>query len=77
MQIFTINKPNSKHREGVLEGEGGALVVYTKAPAVENKANITAMKLIAEHFGVGRSKVRLVRGQTSKYKMFEVDDSSL
>lgn len=72
MQVFAIIKPNSKHREGVLQGEGGAVVVYTKAPAVEGKANIAAAALIAQHYGVSKSSVTLVRGQTSKYKVFEV-----
>lgn len=76
MQIFAIIKPNSKHREGVLEGEGGALVVHTKAPAIENKANSAAAKLIAEHYGVSKASVRLVRGHTSKYKVFEVEKTS-
>ena len=76
MQVYAVIKPNSKHREGVLQGEGGALVVYTKAPAVEGKANQAAARLIAGHYGVGKSMVRLVRGQTSKYKVFEVDGVS-
>ena len=72
MQVFAVIKPNSKHREAVLEGEGGTLVVHTKAPAVEGKANLAAAKLIAEHFKVSQTKVSLVRGQTSKYKVFQV-----
>lgn len=72
MQVFAIIKPNSKHREGVLQGEDGTMVVYTKAPAVENKANIAAAALIAQHYGVSKSSVTLLRGQTSKYKVFEV-----
>lgn len=73
MQVYAIIKPNSKHREGVLEGEGGTLAVYTKAPAVEGKANQAAAQLIAKHYGVSKTRVRLVRGQTSKYKVFEVE----
>ena len=72
MQVFAVIKPNSKHHEGVLEGEGGALVIHTKAPAAEGKANVAAVKLVAEHFGVGVTKVRLIRGHTAKYKVFEV-----
>lgn len=73
MQAFAIIKPNSKHREGVLEGEGGTLIIYTKAPAIEGKANLSAMRLLADHFGVSQSRVQLVRGQTSKYKVFNID----
>ena len=73
MQAFAIIKPNSKHREGVLEGEGGTLIIYTKAPAIEGKANLSAMRLLADHFGVSQSRVQLARGQTSKYKVFNID----
>lgn len=72
MLIYAVIKANSKHREGVLEGEGGALVIYTKAPAIEGRANQAAMGLIAQHYDVSKSKVKLLRGQTSKYKVFEV-----
>ena len=53
--------------------DDGSLTVYTKAPAVEGRANLAAVKLLAKHFGVSSSKVKLVRGATSKYKVFEVD----
>ena len=72
MQVYVVIKPNSKHREGVIEGEGGALVVYTKEPAIEGRANAAAIKLIAEHFEVNRMSVKLIRGHTSKYKVFEI-----
>ena len=72
MQVYVVIKPNSKHREGVIEGEGGALVVYTKESAIEGRANAAAIKLIAEHFDVNRMSVKLIRGHTSKYKVFEI-----
>ena len=74
MQVYVVIKPNSKHREGVIEGEGGALVVYTKEPAIEGRANAAAIKLIAEHFEVNRMSVKLIRGHTSKYKVFEISN---
>ena len=72
MQILAIIKHNLKHREGVIEGEDGALVVCTKEPAIEGRANAAAIKLIAEHFEVNRMSVKLIRGHTSKYKVFEI-----
>ena len=73
MKISVKIKPNSRHREEVVPNDDGSLTVYTKAPAVEGRANAAAAKLLAKHFGVAPSKVRLVRGATSKYKVFEVD----
>ena len=73
MKISTRLKPNSRHREEVVAGDNGSLTIYTKAPAVEGRANAAAAKLLAKHFGVAPSKVKLVRGATSKYKVFEID----
>ena len=73
MKISTRLKPNSRHREEVAPNDDGSLTVYTKAPAIEGRANVAAVKLLAKHFGVAPSKVRLVRGAASKYKVFEVD----
>ncbi|TWP26887.1 DUF167 domain-containing protein [TM7 phylum sp. oral taxon 348] len=73
MKISVLIKPNSRHREEVVAGDNGSLTVYTKAPAIEGRANAAAVKLLAKHFGVAPSKVKLVRGATSKYKVFEID----
>ena len=73
MKISVHLKPNSRHREEVVANDDGSLTVYTKAPAIEGRANVVAVKLLATHFGVSSSKVKLVRGATSKYKVFEID----
>ena len=73
MKISVHLKPNSRHREEVVVGDDGVLTIYTKAPVIEGRANLAAAKLLAKHFGVAPSKVKLVRGATSKYKVFEID----
>lgn len=73
MKISVILKPNSRHREEVVVGDDGVLTVYTKAPAIEGRANLATVKLLAKYFGVASSKVKLLRGAASKYKVFEVD----
>lgn len=71
-KVAAAIKPNSRHREEVVASDDGSLVIYTKAPAVEGRANLAAINLIAEHFKVPKSRVKLVRGATSKWKVFEV-----
>jgi UPF0235 protein mflv_3569 len=75
MKISVHLKPNSRHREEVVTNDDGSLTVYTKAPAIEGRANVAAAKLLAKHFGVASSKVKLLRGATSKYKVFDIDQS--
>lgn len=46
--------------------------VSTKERPVEGRANESITKLLAEHFGVSRSQVRLVSGAVAKRKVFEI-----
>ena len=73
MKISVHIKPNSRHREKVVKNDDDTLTVYIKAPAIEGRANAAAIKLLAKYFKVASSKVKLVRGATSKYKIFEID----
>lgn len=73
MKISVHLKPNSRHREEVMVNDDGSLTVYVKAPAIEGRANLAAVKLLAKHFGVSSSKVKLLRGAASRYKVFEID----
>lgn len=73
MKVTALVKPNAKHREGVLEASDGTLVVYTKEPAAEGKANIAIIRLAAKHFGVTKSQVKLLHGKTTRYKVLEID----
>ena len=73
MKISVHLKPNSRHREEVVKNDDDTLTVYVKAPAIEGRANAAAIKLLAKHFKVAPSKVKLVRGAISKYKIFEID----
>ena len=73
MKISVHIKPNSRHREEVVKNDDDTLTVYVKAPAIEGRANAAAIKLLVKHFKVVSSKVKLVRGATSKYKIFEID----
>lgn len=73
MKISVHIKPNSRHREEVVKNDNDTLTVYVKAPAIEGRANAAAIKLLAKYFKVALSKVKLVRGATSKYKIFEID----
>lgn len=73
MKLSIHLKPNSRHREEVVLGDDGSLTLYTKAPAIDGRANLAAAKLLAKHFGVAPSTVKLVRGAASKHKVFEVN----
>lgn len=75
MKLSILLKPNSRHREEIVTNDDGSLTIYTKTPAIEGRANLAAVKLLAKHFGVALSKVKLLRGAASRYKVFEIDKS--
>lgn len=72
MKITVFIKPNSKHTHSVERLADGGYRVWTQEPAVEGKANLAAAKLLAVHFGVTPSRIKLIRGTTSRYKTFEI-----
>ncbi len=72
MKISVQVKPGTHAREEVIASDEG-YTVYTKARAVDGKANEAVVKLLAKHFKVPRSRVKLVRGMTSRHKVFEID----
>lgn len=74
MKVSVTIKPNSRHREEVVAQDNGSLVIYTKAPVVEGRANTAATELLAKYFKKSKSQVKLIRGHTSKNKVFEVNN---
>ncbi len=73
MKLSVRLKPNSRHREEVVANDDGSLTVYTKAPAIEGRANLAAVRLLAAYFGVAKRQVVLLRGATSPQKIFQID----
>jgi uncharacterized protein (TIGR00251 family) len=63
-------KPNSRTEE--LSREGDSFIVKVKEPPKEGKANQAVIKLLAEHFGVPQSQVRILSGFRSKNKVAEI-----
>ncbi|MGA8848386.1 MAG: DUF167 domain-containing protein [Dehalococcoidia bacterium] len=70
MKIQVKVKPNSRTEE--ISREGDSFIVKVKEPPKEGKANQAVVKLLAEHFGVPQSQVRILSGFKSKNKVVEV-----
>ena len=70
MKIQVKVKPNSKTDE--VSREGDSFIVKVKEPPKEGKANQAVIKLLAEHFGVPHSQVRILSGFRSRSKVIEV-----
>lgn len=79
MKIFVKAKTGQKEDKVVppplkliQDEEEERYTVSVKERPVEGRANEAITKLLAEHFKVSRSSVRLVSGATSKQKVFEI-----
>ncbi|HAV40710.1 MAG: DUF167 domain-containing protein [Aquificota bacterium] len=72
MIIKVRAKPKSKV-EYVKEVEKGLYEVAVKEAPEDGKANNRIAELLAQHFGVSKSKVRLLRGASGKLKLFEIE----
>ena len=74
MRILRIQvKPNA--RASVLEAQDdGSWIARIAAPPVDGAANEALLRLVAEHFGVRRSQVRLKSGGASRLKRVEIDE---
>jgi len=64
-------KPGSRKSEVVALSDGD-LKVFLKSPAKEGRANAEAVSLLAKHFGVPQSHVKILKGARGRKKIMEV-----
>lgn len=71
MQITVQVKLHQKQSklESVNENLLKAMLV---SPAIENKANLEIISLLALHYKIPKSQIKLIRGHKSKIKIFEI-----
>lgn len=65
-------QPRAK-RDEVVGERGDAIVIRLAAPPVDGKANAALIAFIARAANVSRSRVEIVRGQTSRDKVVRVE----
>jgi len=72
MRISVKVKANTS-RERIEKIGDGNLIVWIMEKPVEGRANEAVAKALAEYFGIAKSKVNLIKGHTSKQKIFEIN----
>jgi uncharacterized protein (TIGR00251 family) len=72
MKIQVTVKPNSRTEK--LSREGNSFIAKVKEPPKEGRANQAVIRLLAEHFGVSQSQVRILSGFRSRNKVVEVEE---
>ena len=64
-------KPNQK--TDILEKLNEEWIVRVKAPAIDGKANNRLIEFISEVISIPKSKIEIVKGLTSSYKLISID----
>lgn len=70
-QYVVTVKPGTSQEKIVKTGEN-ELTVYLRAKAHDGEANDALIKLLAKHFDVPKTTIRITRGSKSKIKVVEL-----
>jgi len=71
MKISVRVKPNAK-QEKIEQVNEGHFLVWVKEKPQEGKANKAVIKALSEYFEVPQSRIVLLKGQSSKEKIFKI-----
>ncbi len=80
VKIFVKTKTGARENKVIppplklISDKADFYTVSVKERPVDGRANEAVTKLLAEHFKISRSQIKLVSGATSKSKVFEIKD---
>lgn len=74
MRLAVRVLPRSSKNEVIGKMADGTLKVKLTAAPVDGAANDALIELLAEHFNCSKTKIKIVRGRTSKNKLVDVGD---
>jgi len=72
MKLTILIKPNNTKGPLVELQPDGSLIIYIREIATDGQANTALIKLLAKHLDVPKSRIKIIRGQTSRHKIIEV-----
>lgn len=70
--FFTVRVAPRASKSEIAGEHDGALKVRVASPPVDGAANAELVRLLAKTFGVARSDVEIVGGQTAKTKQIKI-----
>jgi uncharacterized protein (TIGR00251 family) len=72
--IFSVRVVPRASKSEIVGALGGALKIRIASPPVDGAANAELIKLLSKAFGVSKSAVEILAGQTSKTKQVKIAD---
>lgn len=73
MQFEVKVNAGSKHGPLIEANADGSMKVYLREQALEGKANTKLIEMVANHFDVSKSRVKIIKGLTTKYKLIRIE----
>ena len=73
---FSVRVIPRASRSEIVGEHDGALKVKLASPPVDGAANAELIKLFAKRFGVSKSDIEIVTGETSKNKRIKINNLS-
>jgi uncharacterized protein (TIGR00251 family) len=70
--VLTVRVQPRASRDEIVGPQGGHLKVRITAPPVDGKANAHLIKFLAKAFGVTRSRIDLLSGETGREKRVRI-----
>lgn len=74
--IFSIRVVPRASRNQIVGEHSGALKIHLTSPPIDGAANAELVKLLAKQFGVAKSDIEIVAGETSKSKRIKIANLS-
>ena len=71
---YTVRVKPGSRRGPLVEASAEGLTVFVRERAVDGAANDGVVRALADHFGVPRSRVTILRGHAARIKRVEVDE---
>ncbi len=71
MKIYVTAKPNARENK-VEKHDDVHFTVSVQAAPVQGKANAAVIEALAAYFDISKSRVVILRGQTSREKIIEI-----
>jgi hypothetical protein len=73
LKISVKVKPNARENS-IKQLESGIYEVKVSVPPEKGKANLKVIELLSKELKIAKSRITLIKGETSKEKLFEIED---
>ncbi|RUM31708.1 MAG: DUF167 domain-containing protein [Aquifex sp.] len=71
--VINVKVTPKAKKEEVKKVSDNQFIVKVKEAPEKGKANERVIELLSKHFGIPKTKIKIVRGATSRNKVIEID----